>query len=62
MRLLLIEDEIELASATRRALTKHGVVTDLATLIEDAWVMARDGHYDAIVVVECSPFHRTGRL
>lgn len=50
MRLLLIEDERELASALSTALAKHGIVTDHTLQLEDAFELTRQHLYDAILL------------
>jgi two-component system OmpR family response regulator len=49
MRVLVVEDDVPLAAAMRRALRGAGVVTDVATNGADALWMARSG-YDAMVL------------
>lgn len=50
MRLLLVEDEKELADALTAALEKQGVVIDHAMLLADAHELARQNAYDAIIL------------
>ncbi|MDX3924578.1 MAG: response regulator transcription factor [Shinella sp.] len=50
MRLLLIEDERELAAALSVALSKHGIVTDHATHLADAFELTLQNNYDAILL------------
>ena len=50
MRLLLIEDERELADALSAALSKHGIVTDHTTHLADAFELTRQNSYDAILL------------
>lgn len=50
MRLLLIEDEPELANALSAALRKHGVVTDHTMHLDDAFELTRQNDYDAILL------------
>ncbi|EHS49470.1 two component transcriptional regulator, winged helix family [Rhizobium sp. PDO1-076] len=50
MRLLLIEDEKELAEALSAALSKQGVVIDHAMLLADACELTRQNTYDAILL------------
>ena len=50
MRLLLVEDEIELANGITSALSKCGIVTDHASLLADAVEMVRVNSYDGIIL------------
>ncbi|OHV82919.1 response regulator transcription factor [Rhizobium sp. LCM 4573] len=50
MRLLLIEDEPELANALSAALSKHGIVTDHTMHLDDAFELTRQNDYDAILL------------
>ncbi|GAB1583431.1 response regulator transcription factor [Phyllobacterium phragmitis] len=50
MRLLLIEDERELAAALSVALGKHGVVVDHTMHLADAFELTRQNEYDAIIL------------
>jgi len=50
MRVLVVEDDVPLAAAVRRALKPEGVVADVATKGEDALWMAGATEYDAIVL------------
>ncbi|EUB98634.1 two component transcriptional regulator, winged helix family [Rhizobium sp. CF080] len=50
MRLLLIEDERELAAALSGALSKHGIVTDHTMYLADAFELTRQNSYDAILL------------
>jgi two-component system OmpR family response regulator len=50
MRLLLIEDELDMASALSGALAKHGVVIDHVTSLADAREAAMTHPYDAILL------------
>ncbi|RCS23567.1 DNA-binding response regulator [Phyllobacterium salinisoli] len=50
MRLLLIEDEKELAIALSGALGKHGIVTDHTMHLADAVELTRQNVYDAILL------------
>lgn len=50
MRLLLVEDEKELADALTAALEKQGVVIDHAMLLADAHELARQNTYDVILL------------
>lgn len=50
MKILLIEDEMELASALSTALDKHGIVTDHTISLDDAIELTRQNAYDAILL------------
>ena len=50
MRLLLIEDERELANALSAALSKHGIVTDHTLYLADALELTLQNNYDAILL------------
>ncbi|WP_274426306.1 response regulator transcription factor [Chelativorans sp. YIM 93263] len=50
MRLLLIEDERELANALSAALAKQGIVTDHTMQLADAFELTRQHAYDAILL------------
>jgi DNA-binding response OmpR family regulator len=50
MRLLLVEDEKELADALTAALERQGVVIDHAMLLADAHELTRQNTYDAILL------------
>ena len=50
MRLLLIEDEKELADALSAALGKQGIVTDHTMSLADACELTRQNTYDAILL------------
>jgi two-component system OmpR family response regulator len=50
MRVLLVEDDVRLASAVRRALHTSGVVADIAGGGRDALSMVQEAHYDAMVL------------
>lgn len=50
MRLLLIEDERELADALSAALSKQGVVIDHAMLLADGYELTLQNTYDAILL------------
>jgi DNA-binding response OmpR family regulator len=50
MRLLLVEDEKELAEALAAALSKQGIVIDHAMLLADACELTRQNTYDAILL------------
>jgi two-component system, OmpR family, response regulator len=50
MRVLIVEDEVKMASALRRGLEAEGIVADIATRGEDALWMARATEFDAVVL------------
>lgn len=50
MRVLLVEDEPEMASALRAALTRHDMIVDHASDLAEAEAMAALGSYDAMVL------------
>ena len=50
MRILLVEDELEMASVLKTALRRQDVVVDHAANLADAEAMVRFGAYDAIVL------------
>jgi two-component system OmpR family response regulator len=50
MRVLIVEDELRMASLIRRGLFKEGLAVDVASSGEDALWMAQSAEYDAIVL------------
>ena len=50
MRVLIVEDELRMASLIRRGLFKEGLAVDVAARGEDALWMAQFSDYDAIVL------------
>jgi two-component system OmpR family response regulator len=50
MRVLIVEDELRMASLIRRGLVKEGLAVDVAPSGEDALSMAKGSSYDAIVL------------
>jgi DNA-binding response OmpR family regulator len=50
MRLLLVEDEKEMADALSSALSKQGIVIDNAMLLADAYELSRQKTYDVILL------------
>ncbi len=50
MRVLIVEDELRMASLIRRGLTNEGLAADVAEKGEDALWMARAHEYDVIVL------------
>jgi two-component system OmpR family response regulator len=66
MRVLIVEDEVKMASLIRRGLREEGLVADVAVRGEDALWMAGSTVYDAIVLDVMLPgidgFETCGRL
>jgi two-component system, OmpR family, response regulator QseB len=58
MRLLLIEDEKELAAALAVALSKHGIVTDQTARLADAFELTLQNDYDASSSIVVCPTAR----
>ena len=50
MRVLIVEDELRMASLIRRGLTREGLAADVAGTGEDALWMAEAHDYDAVVL------------
>lgn len=50
MRILLIEDEPEMASVLKTALQRQDIIVDQVSTLADAEMMARVGSYDAVVL------------
>ncbi len=50
MRVLLVEDDVPMAAALRRALKSAGVIADVAVNGTDAQWMVRAGEYDAVIL------------
>ncbi|WP_027145671.1 response regulator transcription factor [Mesorhizobium sp. WSM3626] len=50
MRVLLIEDEPEMASVLKAALERLDIIVDHAATLADAEAVARQGHHDAVVL------------
>ncbi len=50
VRVLVVEDEVNLAKAIKRGLDAEGFTTDLAFDGQDGLLRARDGGYDAVVL------------
>jgi two-component system, OmpR family, response regulator len=50
MHVLIVEDQVKMASLLRRALRGDGIAADVAITGEDALWMAATTHYDAIVL------------
>ena len=54
MRILIVEDEVKLASLIRRGLREEGLLADVAIRGEDALWMAGSSEYDVIVLSPAS--------
>src|SRR5919197_621508 len=50
MRVLIVEDDVKMASLIRRGMREEGLAADVAVKGEDALWMAQTGAYDAIVL------------
>lgn len=50
MRVLIVEDDLRMASLVRRGLTREGLAADVAATGEDALWMAEAHDYDAVVL------------
>ncbi|MET2828709.1 response regulator transcription factor [Mesorhizobium shangrilense] len=50
MRILLVEDEPEMASVLKTALERQDIVVDHVSTLADAEAMARLGHHDAVIL------------
>ncbi len=50
MRVLIVEDDVKLASLTRRGLREEGLMADVAITGEDALWMAGSTEYDAVIL------------
>ena len=50
MRILIVEDQVKMASLLRRGLREEGLAADVARSGDDAIWMARATEYDAIVL------------
>ena len=50
MRVLVVEDDVKLASLIRRGLREEGLLADVAIKGEDALWMASGSDYDAIIL------------
>ncbi|SDI92145.1 MULTISPECIES: response regulator transcription factor [Bradyrhizobium] len=50
MRVLLVEDHLEMVAALRAALTRHDMIVDHALNLSEAEVIAADGNYDVVVL------------
>ncbi|MGF1650702.1 MAG: response regulator transcription factor [Hyphomicrobiaceae bacterium] len=55
MRVLIIEDDVEAADYLRKALQQSGHAADVATNGDDGYAIARDGHYDVLIVDRMLP-------
>jgi DNA-binding response OmpR family regulator len=50
MRVLLVEDHLEMVAALRAALTRHDMIVDHALNLSEAEVIIADGNYDVVVL------------
>lgn len=50
MRLLLVEDEVEMAGALRAALSRHDLIVDHVATLEEAEEAVRSRSHDAILL------------
>jgi len=50
MRVLLVEDQLEMVAALRAALTRHDIIVDHAPNLSEAEAIAAEGNYDAVVL------------
>ncbi len=50
MRVLLVEDQLEMVAALRAALTRHDMIVDHALNLSEAEIIAADGNYDVVVL------------
>lgn len=50
MRVLLVEDQLEMVAALRAALTRHDIIVDHAPNLSEAESIAAEGNYDAVVL------------
>ena len=50
MRVLIVEDDVKLASLMRRGLREEGLTADVAINGEDALWMAAEGRYDVVIL------------
>lgn len=50
MRVLLVEDHLEMVAALRAALTRHDMIVDHALNLSEAEVIVADGNYDVVVL------------
>ena len=50
MRVLIVEDDVKLASLIRRGLREEGLTADVAINGEDALWMAAEGGYDVVIL------------
>lgn len=50
MRILLVEDEPEMASVLKTALERQDIVVDHVSTLADAEALARLGHHDAVIL------------
>ncbi len=57
MRLLVVEDDVKMASLLKRGLEREGYAVDLAATGEDALWAGREVPYDAVLLDAMIPFH-----
>lgn len=50
MRVLLVEDQLEMVAALRAALTRHDIIVDHASNLSEAETIVAEGNYDAVVL------------
>ncbi|WP_371421373.1 response regulator transcription factor [Tardiphaga sp.] len=50
MRVLLVEDQLEMVAALRAALTRHDIIVDHASNLSEAEAIVAEGTYDAVVL------------
>lgn len=55
MRVLVIEDDVDVAAYIQKALNEAGHITDTANDGPSGFAHARDGHYDALIVDRMLP-------
>jgi two-component system OmpR family response regulator len=55
MRVLVIEDDFEVASYVRKGLTESGHVVDVASTGPEGLALALEGHYDTLIVDRMLP-------
>jgi DNA-binding response OmpR family regulator len=50
MRVLLVEDQLEMVAALRATLTRHDIIVDHASNLSEAEAIVAEGNYDAVVL------------
>jgi len=50
MRVLLVEDQLEMVAALRAAFTRHDIIADHASNLSEAEAIVAEGNYDAVVL------------